>query len=72
MDGQALWEVGTLFKCGVFYYAATSNQPGAASAERILTLCVSPGACHVDAHPGRTTSSFSSLSFFSPVPLGEA
>lgn len=28
MDGKALWEVGTLFRCEVFYYVATCGSWG--------------------------------------------
>lgn len=41
MDGQALWEVGTLFKCGMFYFVATLNLLGTTSGGKILTLRVS-------------------------------
>ena len=41
MNGEALWEVGAPFKCGVFYFVAKLNLAGMASGEKILSLCVS-------------------------------
>lgn len=41
MDGQALWEVGALFKRGMFYFVATLNLFGTTSGGKILTLRVS-------------------------------
>lgn len=73
MDGQALWEVGTLFKCGMFYFVATLNLLGTTSGGKILTLRVSRElAGGMPTPPLLTSICRSSSPFFSPSPFGRS
>lgn len=68
MDGRVLWEVGTLFKCEVFYYVATCGSWG----EDSDLACVSGSLPCGMPILIEVLSSFSSSPLSSPVSPGEA